>query len=235
MKKRFIELTGIFVFLLLVTAALWCTDADRFVTSLVPRDYAVTAVLPECDRAWPAGNIFPWNVLYNSAPLPAAAITGSAFTVLLLGFFAPKYAVWRRKALFILLFFLLGPGLLVNIALKDQLGRPRPRQVIEFGGTHRFTQCWQPGTGGRNSSFPSGHAAVAFFSMAPWFILRQEKQHLALAFLGAGLIFGSLVGVARILQGGHFVSDIVWSGGLLYLSGGLLVLAIFGDKAADKE
>ncbi len=230
MKKRFIELAGVAVFLLMVTAALWCTDADRFVTSLVPRDYVIAAILPECNRAWPAGNVFPWNFLYNSAPFPAVTLVGSAFVVLLLGFFAPKYAAWRRKAIFILLFFIFSPGLLINIVLKDQLGRPRPRQVIEFGGTHQFTQCWQPGTGGKNSSFPSGHAAIAFFSMAPWFILRKEKQYFATIFLRAGLIFGSLVGVARVLQGGHFTSDIIWSGGLLYLSGGILSLVMFDEE-----
>jgi lipid A 4'-phosphatase len=226
MKKRFIELAEVVVFLLLVTAVLWLTDADRFITSLVPRDHAIAAVLPDCDRAWPTGNIFPWNFFYSSAPIPAVVIVASAFIILLIGFFRPKYAVWRGKAVFILLFLVLGPGLIVNVLLKDQLGRPRPRQIIEFGGSHQFTQCWQPGTGGRNSSFPSGHAAIAFFSMAPWFIFRKEKQNIATVFLGAGLVFGSLVGIARILQGGHFISDILWAGGLLYLSGGILILVM---------
>jgi membrane-associated PAP2 superfamily phosphatase len=226
MNKRLVELAAVVAFLLLVTAVIRLTDADRFITSLVPRDHSIAAVLPECDRAWPVGNIFPWNILYNFAQIPAMFIAGSAVIVLLIGFFRQKYALWRGKAVFILLFLAIGPGLIVNVLLKDQLGRARPRQVTEFGGEHQFTQCWQPGTSGRNSSFPSGHAAVAFFSIAPWFILRDEKQNLAAVFLGTGLIFGSLVGIARILQGGHFISDILWSGGLLYLVGSLLGLTM---------
>jgi len=31
-----------------------------------------------------------------------------------------------------------------------------------------------------------------------------------------------LVGLARIMQGAHFVNDILWAGGLAYLTGELL-------------
>ncbi|MCI5221433.1 MAG: phosphatase PAP2 family protein [Candidatus Electrothrix sp. AR4] len=237
MKKSFIELAAVAAFLLLVTVIFWFTDADRFVTSLVPRDLSIAAVHPECDTAWPVGNLFPWNILYDIAPIPAVLIAGAALIILLTGFFKPNSAPWRKKAFFILLFLSLGPGLVVNVLLKDQLGRPRPREIIEFGGHHQFTQCWQPGTGGSNSSFPSGHAAIAFFSMAPWFIFREEKQTLAAVFLGTGLVFGSLVGIARVLQGGHFMSDVIWSGGLLYLLGSVLVLVmrLSESKTGDPE
>ncbi|MCW5212149.1 phosphatase PAP2 family protein, partial [Desulfobulbus sp. TB] len=140
-----------------------------------------------------------------------------------------RLAPWRKRAIFILLLLALGPGLVVNVLLKGELGRPRPRQIIEFGGEHQFTQCWQPGEGGSNSSFPSGHATIAFFLMAPWFILREEKERkkrYAEIFLLTGILFGTLVGIARILQGGHFVSDILWAGGLLYLLGSILGLAL---------
>ena len=226
LKKRVIEVVLVLIFLLLVTAILWITDADRFITSLVPRDLTIAAVLPECNRAWPIGNLFPWNVLYNVAPYPAISMGVLALIFLPLSFFVKKYTVWRRKAVFILFFLALGPGLVVNTLLKDQLGRARPRQVTEFGGVHEFTQCWQPGTSGENSSFPSGHASIAFFTMAPWFLLRERKQKIAASFLGLGLIFGSLVGVARILQGGHFVSDVIWAGGLLYLIGSILSIVM---------
>ncbi|MCI5143830.1 MAG: phosphatase PAP2 family protein, partial [Candidatus Electrothrix sp. ATG1] len=154
---------------------------------------------------------------------------------LLLGFFKTQLAPWRRKAVFILLLLALGPGLVINILLKDQMGRPRPRQIVEFGGPHEFTQCWMPGNGGTNSSFPSGHAAVAFFLMAPWFVLRDKKQPYARIFLVSGLLFGTLVGIARILQGGHFLSDIIWSGGLLYLLGSLLGLALGVNKSSSPD
>ncbi|MCI5227143.1 MAG: phosphatase PAP2 family protein [Candidatus Electrothrix sp. AX2] len=145
-------------------------------------------------------------------------------------------APWRKRAIFILLLLALGPGLVVNVLLKGELGRPRPRQIVEFGGEYQFTQCWQPGEGGSNSSFPSGHATIAFFLMAPWFILRDEKEQkkrYAEIFLLTGILFGTLVGIARILQGGHFVSDILWAGGLLYLLGSILGLALGMHKSTS--
>ncbi len=225
-KKNFVEPAVVTIALLLITGILWVTDADRFITSLVPRDHIIAAALPECNRAWPVGNLFPWNMLYKLAPVPAVLLAVSALLVLLIGFFKSQLSPWRKKALFILLLLALGPGLVINVVLKGHLGRPRPRQIVEFGGTYEFTQCWQPGTGGSNSSFPSGHAAIAFFLMAPWFILRDKKPRYAEAFLISGLLFGTLVGIARILQGGHFVSDILWAGGLLYLLGNFLGLAL---------
>ncbi|MCW5200676.1 hypothetical protein VU07_02530, partial [Desulfobulbus sp. F4] len=38
-------------------------------------------------------------------------------------------------------------------------------------------------------------------------------------------------GMARILQGGHFPSDILWAGGLLYLIGGTLALLMRIDRS----
>ena len=70
-KKKLIEPALVTVALLVVTAILWLTNADLFITSLVPRDHIIAAVLPECNRAWPVGNLFPWNILYKLAPIPA--------------------------------------------------------------------------------------------------------------------------------------------------------------------
>ena len=33
--------------------------------------------------------------------------------------------------------------------------------------------------------------------------------------LGGALTYGSLIGLTRIVQGAHFVSDVLWSGGLM--------------------
>lgn len=223
-KKRLLELALTALFLLLASAAIWLTDADRLIISLVPRDLAIAAAQSDCSRAWPVGNLFPWHQLYKWAPVPALIIASAASAVLLASFFAAKFAQWRKKAAFIILFIALGPGLMVNVVLKERIGRARPREIVEFGGSHQFTQFWQSGEAGANSSFPSGHAAIAFAVMAPWFVLRDEKIKTAVGFLAAGLLFGVLVGIARILQGGHFASDILWAGGLLYLIGGLLAV-----------
>ena len=216
MKKRILELVAIVVGLLLVSLVFRLTDLDLRLASMIPRSAT----------GWPVGDQIFWHFLYVWAPVPAFVLAGVALLGLLAGFFVPRLASCRRKTVFILLLLALGPGLVVNVLLKDQLGRARPREVIEFGGSHQFTQCWQLGTTGANSSFPSGHAAIAFFLMAPWFVLRDQKKGVAAGFLTGGLVFGSLVGIARMLQGGHFATDIFWAGGLVYLTGGMLALAL---------
>ena len=231
MKKRLIELVVVFSGLVLLSFASWLVDADRFIASAVLSG-ATTAHIGV--KFWPAGAHFPWDFLYHWGPKPAFILAGMALIALIVGFFVPKIACCRRKAVFILLFLALGPGLVINVLLKDQLGRARPREVIEFGGSHQFTQIWQHGTAGKNSSFPSGHAAIAFFMIAPWFVLRDERQKAAVAFLVFGLSFGTLVGIARILQGGHFFSDVLWSAGLIYITGGLLALALGYDGRQAK-
>jgi len=233
LKKRLIELAAVAGLLLLVTFVLWLTDADRYVASAV---LGPEKISPLGTRFWPAGAQFPWNFLYNWGPVPGFVLAGIAVVALVLGVFIRKIAGCRRKAVFILLLLAIGPGLVVNVLLKDQLGRARPREVVEYGGSHQFTQFWQPGNSGGNSSFPSGHAAIAFFMIAPWFVLRDEKKRIGAGFLVFGLTLGTLVGIARILQGGHFLTDVIWSAGLIYLIGGALALALgFGEDTAGES
>ena len=42
-----------------------------------------------------------------------------------------------RRVLFLAASFAIGPGLLVNGVLKEASHRPRPTQVVEFGGTNQ--------------------------------------------------------------------------------------------------
>jgi len=190
-------------------------------------DLGLSRLVVQTGNQWPGRLHEPWMLLYHLAPVPAFMIAGIALTVLAGSVFYKQWQRIRRQAVFILLLLALGPGLLVNVVLKDHLGRPRPQELIEFGGHHDFVQFWQPGTDIKNSSFPSGHAAIAFFTMAPWFIYRRKKPALARAFLVGGLCFGCLIGFARILQGAHFISDILWAGGLVYVIGELLAWLLF--------
>lgn len=235
LQKRLLELTVVTLFLVLISVVVSAFDADRLIISLVPRDLVIAAAQSDCSRAWPAGNVFPWNILYQWAAAPAVLLGAAALAVLLAGFWMRKYAAWRKEALFILLLLALGPGLLINVLLKEEFGRARPREIVEFGGSEQFTPFWRPGTAGTNSSFPSGHAAIAFAALAPWFVLREKQRRTAALFLLLGLLFGACVGVARMLQGAHFFSDILWAGGLVYLVGSLLALLMGLDSTGQAE
>lgn len=114
-----------------------------------------------------------------------------------------------RGLLFVTLALLLGPGLLANVVLKDHWGRARPAHVTEFGGASAFTPALIPSTAcDHNCAFVAGDAAAGYFLLA--FAL-LARRHRAAAIAGA-LAIGTGLGVVRVIQGGHFLSDVVFAG-----------------------
>ncbi len=117
----------------------------------------------------------------------------------------------RKNILYVLLVGLLGASLLVNGVLKNHWHRARPRQVVEFGGDKRFAppilisdQC------STNCSFVSGHSSFGYIFLSLWFLYRRWWVFL----LTFG--YGSLIGFVRIVQGGHFLSDVIFSFFVMY-------------------
>lgn len=134
-----------------------------------------------------------------------------------------------RKALFYLLTVLLiGPGLLVNTVFKDQWGRARPAQVQEFGGTAQFSPAWVPSNQcARNCAFVCGDASVGFFLLAPAFLFAQRRR----TWLAVGLVTGGFLGLVRMAQGGHFLSDVIFSFYVVYFSAWLLHRMFYPEKS----
>lgn len=103
-----------------------------------------------------------------------------------------------------------GPGLVANLGWKDHWGRARPSTVIEFGGERTFTPIQTQGTQcQRNCSFISGEASsmfMLFFAAAFMFPGRSRELW------RAGIAFGFLAGLVRVIQGGHFLSDVIFAG-----------------------
>ncbi len=60
---------------------------------------------------------------------------------------------------------------------------------------------------------------MGFFLMTPFFIFRKRARRRAVAFLTLGIGCGLLIGLGRMIQGGHFASDVMWSGGFVYFCG----------------
>lgn len=171
---------------------------------------------------FPLGNEVPWSLLYRYGEIPGFLLAGGALLVLGAGFFRKRWAGWRRSAAFLLLLLGVGPGLLVNLTFKEHWGRPRPRHTVEFGGTQTFLQPWQPGARPQDNSFPSGHASIAFYLIGPYFIYRGVNRKVAGQWLAGGFAYGVFMGAARVVQGGHYPTDVLWSAGMVYISGELL-------------
>ena len=126
-----------------------------------------------------------------------------------------KMLVPASAILFLASSLILGPGLLVNVALKNHWGRPRPVQVEQFGGTERFMPWWQPnGDCKKNCSFVSGEASAAFWAIAPAALATAEWQPLT---FGAAMVFGAAISFSRIATGGHFLSDTIFAGVFTFL------------------
>jgi len=88
--------------------------------------------------------------------------------------------------------------------------------VAVFGGARPYRTWWQPGIPGGGRSFPSGHAAMGYVMVAGAYLISPRRPHwLRGLVLGGALTYGSLLGLTRIVQGGHFVSDVFWSGSLM--------------------
>ena len=139
----------------------------------------------------------------------------------------------RRPALYLVLVVALGPGLVVNLAFKDHWGRPRPRDVVELGGRQPFLPLWVPGDDRQAKSFPCGHCSMGFYLGVPYLLLKRRRRLAAWGFLGLGLVAGGMLGVARMMAGGHFLSDVVWSGGMVWIVALALYHALDLDRAPE--
>jgi lipid A 4'-phosphatase len=137
----------------------------------------------------------------------------------------PQFRRQARASWFFVLSFLVGPGLIVNLVLKANVGRARPRDVEEFGGDRMFTpilqvvdQCAQ------NCSFSSGEVAMTstfVFALLTVLWSRLSPQRRLLA----GVVGGSLIAVSAFLRiglGAHFLSDTLAS---VAISGLVVLLA----------
>lgn len=122
----------------------------------------------------------------------------------------------KRFALITYVSLILGPGLIVNFGLKEHWGRARPNQVIR---EHQaFTPMWQyVSNKPSNNSFPSGHASGGFFLGIPLLATRRKKLAVSVSLVG-----GTLFGLVRLLQGGHYFSDILVAG-IVVIAVGLIV------------
>lgn len=150
-------------------------------------------------------------------PFLVRVIAVSSVAILLLKLLVPGRppVVPLRQPVFLLSTLILGPGVLVNLILKNNWGRPRPRSVEEFGGDLPFQPVWKiTDHCDSNCSFVSGEASAAMWLLAIVFLLPASWRKAALAFL---LPLGLILSANRVAFGGHFLSDTLISWGLTLL------------------
>ena len=160
---------------------------------------------------FPANEMWFVKVFYHGTPWAGRVLFVGSIFLLTVAVLMPSRVSRRnwRRACAVVAVVVLGIGLLVHTVLKDGMGRPRPRDVQAFAGPTAFVPVFVPSQFCQtNCSFVSGHSAVGFALMSlGMFGIRRKRQF----WLFTGLFVGGLIGLARISQGGHFLSDIVFS------------------------
>ena len=151
-------------------------------------------------------------------PIWLASVALAAVAALMLGVSLLRGArartSWRLWA-FITTLYIVGPGLLVNVLLKQNWGRARPVTVEAFGGDKLFTPPFEiAGQCASNCSFVSGEAAsaaVMVIVLAICFGRNVAKQQRGLVIVLLGCVFLVASGM-RVASGRHFLSDVVFAG-----------------------
>lgn len=196
-----------FVFLGIATMLLRFTDLDVRVMRLF---------FDASTNSWPLSGREPWLTIYKYGTLPGWTLGIGAMALWLIRFRRRDRAA--TLGAFCALTVLLGPGLFVNTVLKPHFHRPRPNQLVCFGGGHAFAPVLVPSGTDETRSFPSGHASMGFYLMTPAFLFLRRKPRRAIVILLVGMSAGGLLGLTRIVQGRHFPSDILWAWAVVYYS-----------------
>jgi lipid A 4'-phosphatase len=173
---------------------------------------------------WPGIDLDVARAFYGAGGFSHTSLEGAARTFLstapffILGAFMALYALRRfgvavpyaptaRGLAFLVATMAIGPGLVVNLGLKDHAHRPRPVQTKEFGGPYEFRPWYRfDGECLRNCSFVSGEGSEGFWMMAPAVLTPPPVRPFAMA---GALVFGALAGLLRMAFGGHYFSDVL--------------------------
>lgn len=130
----------------------------------------------------------------------------------------PRAIPRRMRYAFLWLTLLIGPGVITHVGLKDNsFGRPRPRDVSEFLGEKPYAAPFEISQAcPKNCSFVSGHAAIGFWFLTLGWVYGRRR------WMVAGFTVGLVVGATRLIQGAHFLSDVVFAFWVVWFTNALL-------------
>jgi lipid A 4'-phosphatase len=218
----------------MVSRRMWCVMAIVkhnivFLVTLIPIaiftllfylfdwDVAIAGQFWNSTDEWFLGDLQPWVFFEEYLDIPIVVVAVVALVLFFGSFFVPTLKHFRWELFFIAIVVGVGDGVIVNLILKTYWGRPRPREVLQFGGALQYVPLWSFGTGGDNSSFTCGHCAAAWsFIVFGFLFLHRSRLKAALAFIAVG-VYGTLMSITRMVQGAHFFSDAMWSLFIMYI------------------
>lgn len=153
------------------------------------------------------------TLLYGSVDILLLPLLAGLVSIYLYQYFTSRIFVYlnRKAIVYIISVFVIGSGIIVNAGLKEHVGRARPKSVEIFGGTKKFTPaCILSSECQHNCSFSCGHCSFAFGFLS--FAVLFPRMWIMILSIG----YGVLVSLARIMQGGHFLSDAIFSAVIMF-------------------
>jgi len=176
-----------------------------------------------------------WTV-YRYGLRPGQFLLAASAIVLVIGLLIRKNNIWK-PALYLSLTLCIGSGVIGHGLLKRFWQRPRPKQVTLFGGKYPFCPIYTRYTGPVDRhlrSLPSGHATMGFYFFSLYFLGRRgRKRWLKITGLSAAAIMGTILAWARLSQGGHYLSDIVTSALIMWLTA-LWLDVLFAKRSTER-
>ena len=140
-------------------------------------------------------------------------------------YFDYKFSI--SKVVFIWISGMFTMGLVINFLLKNLWGRARPNDISYFSGVYDFTPWYKISDSCvSNCSFVSGDASIGYFLVVFYFLTKKN------IYLYLGVITGSLLGIIRISAGGHFLSDIIFSQIVVFIT--VMVFFVLYKQLYDK-
>lgn len=161
-----------------------------------------------------------WDFMFHYGIWPAWMMVAAACTALLLSC-SKKRRYLAKPALYLLITFAIGSGLIIHAGLKEHWGRPRPVQTIDFGGLQPFRPLYKPQFFDQpepSKSFSCGHCSLGFcfFALALLGAVWKSKPLYWTGFVAAWVL-GFLLSLARIAKGGHYLSDTLASALIMWI------------------
>ena len=206
-KRARVEFLLLLILMISSTALFWLTDLDSQIAAWFYKT-------ENSEQVWPYQYWWPVKLLYDYAFVSCLVAGLTALTVYIAGFFNGFCRRLQRQAMYILLVIIIGPVLTVNFVFKDHWGRPRPVHIQQFGGEYAYVPPLKLAHS-PDKSFVCGHCAVAYLFFVFYFLSQNHKTFYFLLTIS----LASLMGFSRMSAGGHFMSDVLWSGYLMFLVG----------------
>lgn len=179
------------------------------------------------------------NFIYTFGVIPGWILALGALFMFILSYIYPILKPWRPYILLPLLTMIIGPGVIIDKSFKDHWGRPRPKQIQEFGGIQQFRPFYQPNFFQQpepSKSFPSGHCSMGFLFFSVVLAGRRlRKRWLFLTGIITTVVLGTLLGYTRMAQGGHFFSDVILAAAIMWWTALFCDWLIFNPKTVKNE